>query len=154
MAWTHPRCDRGRAEFLRGLTGALLEFARAHFALLRPDFHQKGKTRLQVLRDVQRQTGIVAEELSNLPSVPFEAAHVWEWFRELSDARQVGMDVSPIAWADISAYFALRRVEPQQWEIDAIRLIDEAYLESRAEKTAGGAVKGAKAMNRVAGKKQ
>lgn len=64
------------------------------------------------------------------------------------------MDVSPIAWSDIRAYFELRKIDPKQWEIDAIRLIDEAYLESRADKTAGGVVKGAKAMNRVAGKKR
>lgn len=151
MAAAHRRRDRERRKFHRGLTEALLQFARAHFALSKPD-KRTGKTRLQILLDIQRQTGVTAPELKDLPEVPSEAAHVWRWFCALGGARGSGMAINPIAWSDMTAFFALAGVKPAGWEVEAIRGLDDAYLLSRTDDK-GGVVKGAKALKgRMTGK--
>lgn len=150
MAQGDRRGDRERGKFRRGLTEALLEYARAHFALSRPDPQFKGKTRLQVLKDVQIQTGVVAPELAALPDLPVEAAYLWRWFHDLGIARTSGMALNPIAWSDMAGYFDLIRVRPERWEIEAIRAMDNAYLASRDDSKPQVAVTGAGGMKRVA----
>lgn len=113
----------------------------------RPD-KETGKTRLQVLRDIYQQTGVLAAELSELPAVPLEVSHLWTWFCELGAARQVGMDANAISWSDMHAYFALKRIAPEPWELDAIRALDDAYMRSRSDAPSAvvkkaGALKGA-----------
>lgn len=110
----------------------------------------QSKTRLQVYRDIYRQTGVLAQELKALPAIPVEAEHVWEWFCELGGARTNGMAINPIAWADMAAFFTLIRVRPDPWELRAIRALDDAYLESRSDNAKGGVVTGAKAMKQIA----
>lgn len=150
MAGCDLRGHRERGKFHRGLTDALLEYARAHFALSKPHPGLQSKTRLQVYRDVYRQTGVLAPELEALPVLPVEAEHVWEWFCELGGARSNGMEINPISWADIAAFFGLIRVRPNPWEFRAIRALDRAYIESRAYDEKGGVVAGAKAMKQLA----
>jgi hypothetical protein len=132
--------DRGRVGFYRGLTEALLEVARAHFALSKPG--ENGKSRLQVLTEIRKQTGVVAKELRDLPSIPDETAHIWRWFNQLSRRRGAGYSIEALAWKDIDAYFTRMRVNPYPWELDAIVDLDDAFLTSRFAKTAG-VIKGA-----------
>lgn len=49
----------------------------------------------------------------------------------LSERRTMGMAVNAITWSDLYAFFALKGISPQPWEVDTIRLLDAAYLESR-----------------------
>ena len=94
----------------------------------------------------------MAPELANLPEMPDGAWHVWEWYSDLSGARSTGMAVNAISWSDIDAYFRLRRIQPERWEVDAIRALDDAFLASRLDKV-NGAVKGAGALKqRMTGK--
>lgn len=127
------RTDHQRRKFHQGLTDALLEYAEAHFALSRPDAQFGQKTRLQVLLDVRRQTGVVAPELESLPVLPFCVAYLWEWFCDLSRGR--GRDAAgaplPIDWSAIWAFFDLLKIAPLGWEIRGIILLDDAYLDSR-----------------------
>lgn len=94
---------------------------------------QPGKTRLQVLNDIHRQTQILAPELRNIPPLPLAAEHVWFWFCDLSGSRGVGGmgEIQALSWADIAGYFDLIRVKPENWEVSAIRQLDDAYLQSR-----------------------
>jgi len=105
-----------------------------------------GKTRLQILHEIRSQTGVVAPQLRDLPDVPLEGAHVWRWFCDLGSARSSGMAINPISWNDMNAYFTLQRITPAQWELAAIRALDDAYLKSR-DKGSAVVVKGAKGLN-------
>lgn len=128
--------DRGRNKFRRGLTEALLEFARAHFALSKPD-EKTGKTRLRLLTEIREQTGIVAPELEALPELPDETAHIWQWFVDLSSARSAGFSINAISWTDIWSFFALKRIQPDPWEVQTLRAIDDAFIFSRIDKASG-----------------
>lgn len=67
-----------------------------------------------------------------LPTLPSELEHVWQWYVDLSAARSAGFaDLNPIPWSDFAAYFQLIGVRPNQWEIEAIRQLDIAFLNSR-----------------------
>lgn len=77
--------------------------------------------------------------------MPVETQHVWRWFCALGSARTSAMATNPISWSDMHAYFALHRICPEAWEIDAIRGLDEAYMISRSEGGATAVVKGAQA---------
>lgn len=144
--------DQQRGKFRSGLTDALLQFARTSFELSRRDDHT-GKTRLQTLLDIKEQTGIVAPELDNLPVVPEGVEHVWQWFIDLSRAREVGFeDVQVIAWRDMWAYFDLMGIAPERWEVRAIRALDDLYLTVRNSGTtakAAGAQQLAEALGTV-----
>lgn len=107
-----------------------MRFAEAHFALSKPD-EKTGKTRLQTLLDIKKQTGLVAKELEDMPHVPYAAEHIWRWFLALSSRRTYGMGVNPITWSDINCFFSLMRISPNSWEIVAIIRLDDAYLLSK-----------------------
>jgi hypothetical protein len=42
------------------------------------------------------------------------------------------MDAQPIQWSDMRSYFDLMRLQPHQWEVRAIRALDDRYLAMRA----------------------
>ncbi len=86
---------------------------------------------MQVLREIAEQTKIVAPELLDMPDIPIETGHIWQWFLELSRGRPTGWNVEPIPWADFLAYFDLYGFRPQSWELQALRLIDDAFIQSR-----------------------
>lgn len=143
--------DPGRDKFRRGLTEGLLEFARAHFALSKVD-PATGKTRLKLYLEIKEQTGVEAPELKALPPLPEETGHIWIWFEDLSSARGAGFTINAISWHDVWAYFDLKRVRPQAWEVQTLRALDDAFLQSRVE-TTGTAVADSKALkNRMTGK--
>lgn len=47
------------------------------------------------------------------------------------------MAPGPLTWPQIEAFFRLMRVKPDEWEIRALELLDNAWLESLAEERAG-----------------
>lgn len=95
---------------------------------------------------------MVAPELANLPALPDETAHIWHWYCDLSSARGAGFSINAIAWSDIWAYFDLKRMRPEPWEVQTIRALDDAFLVSRIDE-ATGSVAGAKSLkNRMTGK--
>jgi hypothetical protein len=98
--------------------------------------------------EIQRQTGVVAKELSSLGEPPQGAAHIWDWFCDISRGRSSGFGVSAIAWADVDAYMRLRGIKPMWWEVNLIRELDDAFIKSRAEESSGG-LKDAQAMGQV-----
>lgn len=136
--------DQRRRKFHSGLTDALLQFAEARFALSIPD-EKTGKTRLQTLLEILKQTGVKAPELASLPRLPVEVAHIWDWFGDLNSARGAGMALEAISWSDMRAYFEMVSVKPTRWEINALRRLDGAWLESRSGRKKKAA-KGARAL--------
>lgn len=122
-----------------------MQFAVAHFALSKP-WKKTGKTRLAILQDIQRQTGIVADELKNLPTVPPTMEYIWKWFLDVHRKRQAGFSMNAFSWSDVKAYFELRNLRPSRWELDAFLHLDDAYVESQSG-TATGAATSAKGLS-------
>lgn len=94
----------------------------------------------------------MAPELANLPELPRETAHLWEWYQDLSGARGAGFSINAISWIDLWAYFDLKRMRPEPWEVQTLRALDEAFMQSRLDEATSTA-KGAKTLkNRMTGK--
>lgn len=127
------------------MTAGLLEFARAHFALSKP-YKKTGKTRLKVLLEIKEQTGIVAQELRDLPSLPYATNYIWGWYQALTDRRTSGFNINPISWPEMKSYFDLMRITPKRWEVATIAAIDDAFLQSRLDETTTATAASAKTL--------
>jgi hypothetical protein len=104
-------------------------YANAQFELSKPD--SSGRPLIRQLVAIYEQTGKLAPQLANLPMLPSFTAHIWHWFCELSRTRSSGFAVQSIAWSEIFAFFSLKRIDPERWEIDALLKIDIAFMASR-----------------------
>lgn len=81
---------------------------------------------------VERVTGRRVQD--NAPALPREMRYLWHTFRSLSRARgSTGFGPAPISWADIDAYCRLMRLSLDAWEVEGIRALDDAYLETMLE---------------------
>lgn len=64
---------------------------------------------------------------------PRGAEHLWRAFVELDAARGGnGFGPNPIGFADIQAWAILTDNPLAPWEVRAVRMLDDAYLESLA----------------------
>ena len=94
----------------------------------------KGNTLRDQLNSVWRQTGVKPKQLDELKELPESCAEVWFTFLKLHNARQgSGFGVSPIAYSEIQAYTNLYQIELEEWELDLLRMFDQAVLEIIAE---------------------
>ncbi|MGQ3080701.1 MULTISPECIES: phage tail assembly chaperone [Rhizobium/Agrobacterium group] len=67
--------------------------------------------------------------------MPSAGSHVWKWFRELDRARPgTGYGINPISWHELDAWSRRRKVDPSQWEVDAIMALDAVRMELYYEK--------------------
>lgn len=109
----------------------MLEFARSEFRVgaRQPD----GNTLREHLLSVARQTGQTPQALVGDTELPEDADYLWNWFNRLSNRRQVGMAPGPLTWPQIEAFFRLMKVRADEWELRALELLDNAWLESLAE---------------------
>jgi hypothetical protein len=101
---------------------------------------------LRVYQDIYRQTGVLAPELEQLPSLPSITKHIWGWFCDLGRTRDVSFSAQAITWRETLAYFTLIGVRPEHWELEALVRLDAAFMDSRS---ATDAVKSATAMGKV-----
>lgn len=96
-----------------------MEYARRTFQLDLPT--EGGGT----MRESLLQVGKSVEN----PVLPPGGAHLWEWFQELNGARTGnGFGPNPLPFTEISAWSALTGRSPRPWEVQAIRLLDAAYI--------------------------
>lgn len=86
------------------------------------------------MESVERQSGQTPDAL-NVGEVPEDADYLWRWFCRLSSRRQGGMGPAPIAWPQIESFFRLLRIKPDAWELQAIELLDNAWLNAQAEQS-------------------
>jgi hypothetical protein len=100
-----------------------------------------------MLHEIRIQTGVVAKELRDQKSVPAETAHIWQWFSELSSTRTSGMSINPIGWTEMKAFFDLFGIEPEMWEIRALRMLDDEYLMNRMSESGDKAIGSAREMS-------
>ncbi|WP_426070248.1 phage tail assembly chaperone [Janthinobacterium sp. DSP2-3-3] len=62
------------------------------------------------------------------PPMPFELAHVWEWFAQLNRKRQNGMAVNPIASTEILAWQARHGIAIEPFEHQLLDQLDALFL--------------------------
>ncbi len=92
-----------------------------------------GSTARQHAEAFERQTGLKSPEL-NGPELPPDLAHVWGWFLELHARRgSNGFGSNPLAWGDLLAWSSLTRPGIRLAELQAILMIDNAWMASQAE---------------------
>jgi hypothetical protein len=54
---------------------------------------------------------------------------VWHWFTDLNSSRSSnGFGINPISYSEMLAYFQLIDYKPYEWEIDAIKKLDQLML--------------------------
>ena len=61
-----------------------------------------------------------------MPEVPQCAAHVWQWFHEVSSQRQTGPE--SLSWSDLRAWAELSGSQPSPQEIGLLVAMDRAFV--------------------------
>jgi hypothetical protein len=83
---------------------------------------------------VWRQTGIKPKELEDVVELPESCISVWKWFIDLHSARgSNGFGINPISYTEIKSYFDLIDLQPEDWEINLIKLFDNEALAAYAK---------------------
>ena len=68
------------------------------------------------------------QQLSELVDLPSSMRECWQWFLSLNNTRSSGFGASPITYQEMWCYFDLQGVEPEQWEVDIIKMFDSIAL--------------------------
>jgi hypothetical protein len=80
---------------------------------------------------VARMTGRTVNEDS--PKLPREMRYLWRTFLSLHRARTSnGWGPNPITWSEMDAFCRLTGSPLDPWEAEAVRALDEAFLEVAA----------------------
>lgn len=68
------------------------------------------------------------------PELPTPLRYLWNHFAMLHRARGGnGFGPNPLSWSEINAYCQLNRTSLTSWELEALRLLDDAYLMSTVD---------------------
>jgi len=102
------------------------EYAEQEFGLseIQPD----GRTLREHLEAVERLTKKRPEQLDSQIELPDSMRECWQWFLSLNNTRASGFGASPITYQEIWCYFNLQGIEPEQWEIDIIKMFDNIAM--------------------------
>jgi hypothetical protein len=73
------------------------------------------------------------------PPLAPEVRHLWQTFLELHRTRPTGFGPSPISFFEIDAWQRLKRWPLDPWEVEAIRKLDDLWLDGQAEAASNGA---------------
>lgn len=77
---------------------------------------------------VLEQTGIMPPQL-DVPPIPHELVHVWEYFCQLSSKRTSGgMAANPISDEQIMAWERRHRIQLTPFEGECIDALDQVFL--------------------------
>ncbi|WP_448508786.1 phage tail assembly chaperone [Immundisolibacter sp.] len=103
-------------------------YAESEFKLSKK--RKDGTTLRDHLLMAYRSSGVLPEELAEAPELPEVARHIWGWFLELNSARSGnGFGISPISYSEIVAWSKLTETVIEPWEVKALRVIDNKYVE-------------------------
>lgn len=85
------------------------------------------------LEQVAKATGKPPTELIG-PPFPDRYAHIWETFLSLHSGRSYNMGgPNPLSWSDIHAWNVLMRAGLKEWEVRAIKALDNLWLRTMGE---------------------
>lgn len=96
-----------------------------------------GATLREHLTSQWRQTGKMPKMLEDALQVPVLAAHVWSWFLELNDERQIGVVDSKLTHEQITEWAKAYGVRIEPWERRAIKRIDNLFARMKQEAQEG-----------------
>lgn len=66
---------------------------------------------------------------------PEGGRYILGWFWQLHGQRQAGMaGPLPLSHQELAAWAGLAGLRPEPWEVDALRLLDQTYLDFVAER--------------------
>lgn len=68
------------------------------------------------------------QQLTEVIELPASMRECWQWFLSLNNTRSSGFGASPITYQEMWCYFDLQAIEPEQWEIDIIKMFDSIAL--------------------------
>lgn len=89
-----------------------------------------GKTLRWHLESVYEKTGKLPAQL-DVPDIPHELAHVWEYFAQMSAKRTCGaMSANPISDEQIMAWERRHNIRLSPFEGECIDALDQAFLSS------------------------
>lgn len=69
---------------------------------------------------------------------------VWRYFIDLHNARSFGNSINPIAYSDMKAYFDLNKIDAMEWEVQAIKQLDNIAMKAYSEEAEKQAAKNSK----------
>lgn len=82
-----------------------------------------------MLKDIERRTGEVPEDLIPPCEFPKLLSHIWSAFLRLNRSRRGGFSgPEPISYTEIKAYTDLTNRDLEPWEVDTIIELDQIYL--------------------------
>jgi hypothetical protein len=102
------------------------EYAEQEFGL--SEIQSDGRTLREHLEAVERLTKKRPQQLDNQVELPKSMRECWQWFLSLNNTRPSGFGASPITYQEIWCYFNLQGIEPEQWEIDIIKMFDNIAM--------------------------
>ena len=106
-------------------------YAEQEFKLSLPQ--SDGKTLREHLEAVERITKKRPQELTNQIELPESMVSCWHWFLSLNNTRSSGFGASPITYTEMWCYFNLHDIEPNQWELNVIKMFDSISLSMNRE---------------------
>lgn len=74
-----------------------------------------------------KQSGVMPDQLAVAP-IPYELEHIWDWWVQLDDRRQVGMDVCALTYTEITNWSILLKINPTPFEVRCIIALDCAFM--------------------------
>lgn len=81
-----------------------------------------------------KDQGIYVKELDDLIELPDTMSYVWIYFSDLHNSRSnSGFGINPLSYSDILAYYKLFNLIPNDWEIRAIKRLDNIALDQYAK---------------------
>lgn len=90
----------------------------------------KGETLRDQLEVVQKTTGVVPDQLQPPCELNELFLDAWKFFLELHSSRPSNeFGVSAISFSEMQSYFTLNQIEVQPWEVEIIKLFDNAALQ-------------------------
>jgi len=94
------------------------------------DFKEDGETtEREILTLEWQRSGRVPWQFEL--QLPRPLAYLWDWWQALAPTRPSGMGLSGIAYQEIESWARLTGRSVEAWEIDALRRIDNLYLDSK-----------------------
>jgi hypothetical protein len=86
------------------------------------------------MASVARQLGKPLEQVAGKPpDLPEGARLIWRAFLEMHNTRAGGFGPGPITYAEIDAWQRVMCSRLLPWEVDALRKVDDAFLQSAHE---------------------
>lgn len=108
----------------------MLAYGTAKFEL--SEVMEDGLTLETHLTSHWRQSGVCPDQL-NYPDLPYELAHIWEWWIDLQSTAPIGMERSHINYTEIANWSTLLKINITPFEIRCIMALDSAHMRCHSE---------------------